>query len=249
MNYKYKNNTKSPVIYTACFALFAVVFTLCVALVSLFSFSLQSKNDSFLTLADNDEKFTIIIDAGHGGEDGGAVSESGICEKNINLDISKKLYGLLMFTDFDVVMTRDSDILLYKQGQEGRKKYYDITNRINIASSYDNALLISVHQNKFPIRKYYGFQVYYSKNNENSEIFANIIKNNVKTYLQPQNKREIKAADENIRLLDSVHIPAVLAECGFLSNETEAALLNTEDYRNKIAYLLYVSIIEYVSNI
>lgn len=247
MNNKVSRSNGSILAYCFFFAIFAIAFTLCAAFIAYFSFLLQGENQAIVgAFGQTEPRLTVIIDAGHGGEDGGAVSDSGICEKDLNLDIAKKLQDLLMLSDVNIVMTRQSDILLYSDGQQGRKKFYDITNRINIASSYDSAILISIHQNKFPIRKYSGFQVYYSKNNANSKKLATIVKDNVKNHLQPQNKREIKAADENIRLLDSIQVPAILAECGFLSNENEANLLNTAEYRNKIAYLIYISIMEYV---
>ena len=187
----------------------------------------------------------IVIDAGHGGEDGGAVSDTGICEKDINIDIAKKLNVFLMLSDHIPVLVRDSDRLMYEPGQENRKKYHDISNRIKIADSYENSLLVSIHQNKFPIKKYSGFQVYYSKNHPDSYKLAQMMQDNVKNYLQHKNNRAVKNADKTIRLLDSVEMPAVLAECGFLSNDSEAELLNNEEYRNKLSYLLSVSVIQF----
>lgn len=194
----------------------------------------------------NTKDFVIIIDAGHGGEDGGAVSDGGIVEKDINLDISLKLHKLIKLSDFKSVLIRDSDRLMYEEGQENHKKASDITNRINTAKSFENSIFISIHQNKFPIKKYSGLQVYYSKNNTNSEVLGKTIQSNVKNLLQSENNRQIKKADKNIRILDSINSPAVLVECGFLSNDREAELLNTEEYRSKIAYLIYCSIIQYL---
>ncbi len=191
------------------------------------------------------EPLYIVIDAGHGGEDGGAVSDSGIVEKDINLDIAFTLYELLKTSDYIPVMIRTEDRLMYEAGQENQKKQNDISNRITLAKEYNNSIFVSIHQNKFPIKKYKGFQVYYSKNNPQSEVLAKIAQNNIKSYLQEDNNREIKKADKNIRILDSLDMPAILAECGFLSNNEEAELLNTKEYRNKIAYLLYGSIIQY----
>ncbi len=194
------------------------------------------------------EQLYIIIDAGHGGEDGGASSSSGILEKDLNLDIAKKLYTLLKTSDYTPVLVRDTDRLMYRGGQENRKKFYDIQNRIEFTEDYRPAIFISVHQNKFPIEKYSGFQMYYSRNNLESKIIAEIIQNNVVANLQPENKRVSKEADNKIKLLDRLQIPAVLAECGFLSNAKEAELLNTVEYRNKISFLLYASILEYLDN-
>lgn len=190
----------------------------------------------------------ILIDAGHGGEDGGAVSDGGLVEKDVNLRIAKKLETMLFLSDYPVVMLRQDDRLLYEPGQEKRKKYYDITNRIAAAQAYENGVLVSIHQNKFPIKKYSGLQVYYSKHHPHSEQLAKRIQENVRQYLQPDNHRDVKSADHTIRLLDSLSIPAVLAECGFLSNDAEAALLADDAYQNKIAYLLYLSILQYAAS-
>lgn len=261
MNLNFKNaEYQKPFVYILKFLAFLCVFIVCAVI-----FMLLSSNTSYpcsvfgssflspfsdsatIAAAANQNPVYIIIDAGHGGEDGGAVSDNGVSEKNLNLDIADKLNKLLLTTDYIPVMIRTDDRLMYEAGQENRKKYHDITNRVQIAESYDNAIFVSIHQNKFPIKKYKGFQVYCSKNNPESSNFGQLLQSNVKALLQPENNRKIKVADEKIRILDSLHIPAVLAECGFLSNDEEVALLNTEEYRNKIAYLLYVSAVQYAS--
>ncbi len=248
MNNRASKKKRSLAIYTVVFIAFICIFVACAIALASLSMCLQGRGTPYsdvFGLADSG--FTILIDAGHGGEDGGAVSADGVREKDLNLDIAKKLETFLSMSDLNTVMIRQNDRLMYDAGQENRKKYYDITNRIKTASSYDNALFVSIHQNKFPIRKYSGFQVYFSKNNSESEKLAKITQTNIKIHLQPKNKREAKKADSNIRILDSLEMPAVLAECGFLSNENETALLNTEEYRRKIAYLLYISILQYVN--
>lgn len=188
----------------------------------------------------------IIIDAGHGGEDGGAVSDAGVPEKDINLDIAKRLSEFLSLSDYTPVLIRSDDRLMYEAGQESRKKYYDLTNRVEKAKQYSPAIFVSIHQNKFPIRKYKGFQVYCSKNNPQSALLGTVMQENAKRYLQPDNNRMIKTADKTIRVLDSLSMPAVLAECGFLSNEAEAKLLCTEEYRGKLSYVLFASILQYL---
>lgn len=190
----------------------------------------------------------IIIDAGHGGEDGGAVSADGISEKNLNLDIAQKVACFLQLSDYYPVMIRTEDRLMYEPGQENRKKYYDITNRIHLAEGYEPAIFVSVHQNKFPIRKYKGFQVYYSGNHPAGARLAETLQSNVKQYIQPDNHRLVKTADQSIRILDTLKMPAILAECGFLSNESEAALLNTEEYRSKLAYVIFASIMQFAKD-
>lgn len=249
MNKEKQNKLRKVSLFALSFFVFVCVFIICAIALTLFSSHLQNKHIGKDVFSKQENTITLIIDAGHGGEDGGAVSQSGICEKDVNLSIAQKLQTLLLMSDYNVVMVREDDRLMYNPGQENRKKYYDITNRIDIAESFDNALFISIHQNKFPIRKYSGFQVYYSKNNPESEKIAATIRKNIINHLQPENKREIKKADSNIRILDSLHMPAVLAECGFLSNENEAALLATDEYRSKIAFLIYISVMQYAKEI
>ncbi len=194
-----------------------------------------------------DRKTYIIIDAGHGGEDGGAVSFDGLLEKDLNLYIAKKLSAFFCLSDAVPVMTRVSDCLLYSSGQENRKKFHDINNRITFANSFENSIFVSIHQNKFPIRKYKGFQVYCSPNNAESSVLGTLMQSNIRELLQNDNNRQIKLSDGKIRVLDSLNMPAVLAECGFLSNGEEARLLGTDEYKNKISYILYASILQYIS--
>lgn len=187
----------------------------------------------------------LIIDPGHGGEDGGAIA-NGVVEKDLNLEISKKLRDFFFLTGINTHMTRTEDVLLYKAGEENRKKYHDISNRIQFVNLLDNPVLISIHQNKFEIPKYKGLQVYYSKNHPFGENLAEIIQNNARNHLAPENKREIKAADSKIRLLNSLDVPAVLVECGFISNEQEAHILSDSSYQNKLAFVLFISSLSFL---
>lgn len=193
----------------------------------------------------------IVIDAGHGGEDGGAIGTNGVYEKNINFEISLNLYKLLKCSNFSVVLTRDKDILLYDTNTNyvGRKKALDLAKRLEIAQSYENCIFISIHQNSFSDSKYSGLQVYYSKNNGDSLLLAETIQKTTKEYLQSQNTRKVKSADKNIFLLHQLTSPAVLIECGFLSNPEECDLLSTEEYQLKMATVIYLSIMEYFENL
>ena len=189
----------------------------------------------------------MIPDAGHGGEDGGATA-NGVCEKDVNLALTKDLASFLSLTPYTVNPTRTDDRLLYGAGEENRKKYYDLTRRVRFASQLDNAVFISIHQNKFEIPKYKGLQVYYSKNHPLSKNLAETVQKNAKAYLDPTNNREIKKADHRIRVLNSLQIPAVLIECGFLSNPEEAKLLASREYQKKIAFTVFISTITFVEN-
>lgn len=187
----------------------------------------------------------LILDPGHGGEDGGATA-NGILEKDINLSVSEKAAAFFALTPYSVHMTRTDDRLLYEAGEENRKKYHDLVHRAEFASSFERAVFISIHQNKFEIPKYKGLQVYYSPNNTLSCTLADCIQTNMRVSLDPANKREVKKADHRIRVLSSLYMPAVLVECGFLSNPEEAQLLNTEAYQKKLAFVLFLSTIQFV---
>lgn len=189
----------------------------------------------------------VIIDAGHGGEDGGCVAEDGTLEKDINLSISKKLSEILLQNGFNVREIRTEDISIYGDNANtlSEKKTSDLHNRLDIFNSNENNVVISIHQNHFSDSSYFGTQVFYSKNNDNSKILAESIQKSVKELLQNDNERETKQADKSIFLLDNATVPAVIVECGFLSNENEREKLKTEEYQNKIAYAIYQGFLEY----
>lgn len=178
---------------------------------------------------------TVIIDAGHGGEDGGAIGKNGAYEKDINLAIAKKLKERLDNRGIPCVLTRETDILLYDKNvdYEGKKKKLDLLARKEFAEKYDNAIFISIHQNSFSKSQYSGFQVYYSPNNPSSKILAQNLQSIVRNQLQPNNDRTIKSSS-SIYLLDELFCPAVLIECGFISNESECEKLCDEEYQNKL---------------
>ena len=196
----------------------------------------------------------VILDAGHGGEDGGASSKSGIQEKELNLSVALLLADHLRLNGIKVILTRDSDRLLYdpNTNYEGRKKMLDLKTRVEIAervaSDHPNSeiLFISIHMNAYPSENVKGLQVWYSKNSESkSKHLAESIQDTAKALLQPENNRKIKVAGSNIYLLDRIEIPAVLVECGFLSNVSEAKLLSDKTYQKKLAFSLFSAVTDY----
>lgn len=178
---------------------------------------------------------TVIIDPGHGGEDGGAVSATGEKESVINLSISHKLDDLLHFYGVNSIMTREEDISLHDSGARSirEKKNSDIHNRVAMVNAMDRALLISIHQNSFPEGKYHGMQLFFA--NESSKELAKRIQENVRVFLDASNKRQALKIQPSVYLLNHVTCPAVLAECGFMSNPEEALLLQEDSYQKKIA--------------
>ena len=189
-------------------------------------------------------KATVIIDPGHGGEDPGASANS-LIEKELNLEISLMLSEFLSANGYESVLTRNDDVLLYNSGEENRKKYHDLKNRKAFADNYENAIFISVHMNKFPAEYCKGMQTFYSENNNGSVLLAELLQNNAKI-LQIDNTRNIKNGTETIYLLKNLNIPAVLVECGFLSNIEEAGLLSDDNYKKALSLTLYCGIVEYL---
>ena len=226
------------------FILFILIFTAIIAVFYTFGRKLIEKG---LSASLNADEITVIIDAGHGGRDGGTVGIDGVSiEKDLNLDISLMICDMLKNSGINVIMTRTEDISLTDDEVGGSRKSQDLSARLKIAESAANTMFVSVHMNAFPIEKYSGTQVYYSTNNEGGKSLANLLQNNVKTFLQNDNNRKIKPAGSNIYILDKITCPAVLIECGFLSNNEECAKLADRDYRQKMAFVISSTIIEYI---
>lgn len=193
------------------------------------------------------KKGTIVIDAGHGGEDSGTVGVNGILEKDVNLDIARLVGAYLEEGGYSVVYTRTDDRLLYKPEEniKGIRKISDLKNRVEIAEKYPDAVFISLHVNSYGDRKYSGLQVYYSANAEDSRILADNIQSEVKNTLQQENNRKIKPGDK-IYVLKNLSTPAVLIECGFLSNPEECEKLSEKEYQKRLSFSIVCGIIKYM---
>ncbi len=190
----------------------------------------------------------VVIDAGHGGEDGGASSAAGLVEKDVNLAVAEALREILEAAGVPTVMTRTEDKLLYDRGVDyhGRKKVLDLAARRTIAEATPGCLLVSIHMNAFPQTQYAGMQVWYGPADGRSQAIASAIQAG-SAVLMPDNHRKIKEAGSNIYLLDRLDSPAVLVECGFLSNPAEAARLEDEAYRCALAAVIAGGILPYVT--
>ena len=177
----------------------------------------------------------VIIDAGHGGEDGGAISVTGVRESTLNLEISQRLNDLLHFLGIQTKMIRTEDVSVYTEGETiAQKKVSDIHNRVAMVAQTPNALLVSIHQNKFSESRYRGAQVFYA---EGSQALAELLQSELAEQVDPKNHRECKQA-KGIYLLEHIPCPAVLIECGFLSNPAEEALLRDAAYQKKLASVI-----------
>lgn len=188
-------------------------------------------------------KKTVILDAGHGGFDGGA-SAGDVLEKDINLKIALFLADHLRLLGYDVILTREDDSATNDEGDRIRsKKISDMKNRLALMKSYPDAFFVSIHLNKYSDSRPKGTQVFYSQKTTESKLLAQSIQQTVKELLQSDNHREIKPATRDTYLLYNAPIPAVIVECGFLSNPAELALLKTEEYQKKMAFAVYCGII------
>lgn len=191
----------------------------------------------------------IVVDAGHGEPDGGAVGPAGIAEQAINLTIARFLQEQLEKAGIEVVMTRTEAEGIYDAGLSTvrEKKRSDLFNREKVMNDSGADLFVSVHLNKFSQSKYSGPQVFYSPNKAESEQAAKCIQKSLISTLAPPSEREIKKSTDDIYLLKQAKIPAVLVECGFLSNPQEEALLLQEEYQKKVALAMYQGIISYLT--
>lgn len=226
-----------------------MAIVLCVAMAV--SFKHIIVNNYILVSATPTESKLIIIDAGHGGIDGGAVGKNNVIEKNINLSIAKKLETMLTSCGFEVIMTRNTDDMIGEPLAENatihQKKVNDTKARVSIINSHPNAIVLSIHQNLFSDSKYYGAQMFYSTKNTDSKVLGTFLQNRFSTMLQKDNQRKAKPVDNNIYIMNHISVPAVLVECGFISNAVEAANLTSDEYQNKIAFVIYAAVCDYFS--
>lgn len=215
------------------------------------SFSIVAFQQIRLVSADNyrvENVPVIIIDAGHGGEDGGAVGIDGTAEKDLNLSISLKLNEILSAMGYQTRMVRTTDTSIHNADADTvrERKVSDIHNRAAIMNEYENCIYVSIHQNKYSGSNIWGAQTFYSPNNEESKELAQLIQASIANNVQPDNKRVIKQSGTNIYVLYNANKPAVMVECGFVSNANELEQLKDEEYQNKMAFAISNGIINYL---
>lgn len=191
---------------------------------------------------------TVIVDAGHGGEDPGKVSSfSGVNEKDLNLAISKLLAEQLRTAGYQVIMTREEDKLVYTEGTTDitDKRRQDLTRRKNMMDNNGADIVVSIHMNDFSQSKYYGAQVFYPPNSEKSQNLAALVQKSLRENVDPSNKREALVKNTPIIILRNIKTPTIVVECGFLSNQQEEQNLRTDEYQLKIAKAIKTGIDEY----
>lgn len=222
----------------------AFVLALAVLLVLIFT----QGGEAQTTSAGPVDDFVIIIDPGHGGVDGGAVGVSGTVEKRINLEIALRLRDVFSRAGYTVIMTRDTDISIHDSTAHTIRemKVSDLRNRLRLTEMYPNSLLISIHQNTLGDSSVTGAQVFYSPNDPDSAVLAQSIQDQFNGGIQLARDREIKAAGDNLYLFYNAKNVAVLAECGFLSNSQEEAMLCDPAHQDEIVYCIFKGTLEYL---
>ncbi len=188
----------------------------------------------------------VVLDSGHGGFDPGKIGINGSLEKDINLEIARKLKSYLEASGITVVMTRDEDTGLYNQ-RDSNKKAADMKNRCNLINEANPALTVSIHQNSYHEEAIKGGQVFYYKNSAEGKKLAEILQKRFDYVLGENNTRSAKA-NTNYYLLLHVRSPIVIVECGFLSNFAEADNLTSEDYQDRLAWTIHMGIMEYLNS-
>lgn len=206
-------------------------------------------NQAISTFSENmvlPARHTIVIDAGHGGEDGGATSCSGVLESNLNLDIALRLNDLLRFMGYQTYMVRTTNTALHTQGDTiAARKASDLKARVSIAEKTENCIWISIHQNYFSDEQYSGAQVFYA-GTDGSDVLGKQLQNNIIKYLNPFSHRQAKQIT-GIYLFDHLPCTGILVECGFLSNREEEMLLRSDAYQKKIISIIAVSVGSFLS--
>ena len=199
------------------------------------------------TSAEASERPVIVLDAGHGGLDSGAVGKSGVLEKDVNLSVVKHLQQLLELSGFRTVLTRDEDISIYDPGVEGirNQKLSDMDNRLEIVQKYPDSIFLCIHQNNYTDPQYFGAQMFYNDNNPDNRTLAQIMQNRFAA-LQTGNDREIKLSGNELFLLKSNPNPSLMIECGFLSNPDEEQKLATDEYRQQVAFTIWGGVLEFI---
>lgn len=211
-----------------------IVFSIC-AIFALSAAQLQYFTDEYVS----GKTISYIIDAGHGIPDGGAVGADGTTEQELNLSIALKLSKQLEKSGLSSVLTRSDENSIFEEGETiHEKKVSDIKHRIKIAENYKNTPLISIHMNTFPNSSVKGIQVFYSAKNDQSTELAQKVQNALNEQFQKENPRVIKEIPSNIYLFSHIENPAIIIECGFISNKTELKLLKEEDYQEKLAEVI-----------
>ena len=218
------------------------IFYVCVfAVLIVASFATNHVTDVLSKSRLSDYRQCIVLDAGHGGVDGGAISCTGARESVINLEICIRLQDLFHLLGYDTKMIRTDDVSIHTQGDTiASKKVSDLKERVRIINETENALLISIHQNHFQESRYHGAQIFYNSNKHSEELAGQIQAAFVRTVNAGSNRKAKKSS--GVYLMEHVSCCAVLVECGFLSNPAEEAMLRDANYQKSICCVIASSV-------
>lgn len=192
------------------------------------------------------ESRVFVIDAGHGGEDGGAVAADGTVESGVNLAVALRLNALLRFFGEDTLLTRTDERAIYSDDAQTlrQKKVSDLQNRVALVNAQENALLVSIHQNSLPANtRVHGAQAFYGRQ-QGSDVLARSVQAQLNTAVNSENAKTEKAMDDTIYLIKNVTCPSILIECGFLSNPAETALLQTPAHQLMLAAAIAAGLLQ-----
>lgn len=223
--------------------LWPIVICFCLLLLLLLANEITQTVDAF---SRQKSLRTVVIDAGHGGEDGGAAADDGVTESELNLAVSLRLRDLLRLCGAEVRMIRETDTAVYTEGDSiQEKKRSDLKNRVRMVNETSHAILVSIHQNHFGQSKYHGAQVFYA-GTEKSEELALSTQQALRQTLDPQNRRMCKRSD-SVYLMEQIRCPGILVECGFLSNPEESRMLRQSGYQQRLAAAICSAVCGFMS--
>lgn len=218
---------------------YALAFVLIVSAALILVFGMNDETSAENAL---DSK-TVVIDVGHGGPDGGA-SAGDVLEKDLNLAVALKLRDVINSNGGTAVMTRESDEVA--MGENGKySKKADLSHRMDVLNSSNGDIFISIHMNKFTDAKYSGAQVFSSDNSNDSKRLGEAVQASLKNNLDNSNNRAAKGNERNVYILRNAKVPAILVECGFISNADELKKLTEDEYQQKLVEAIYKGIEDY----
>ena len=194
-----------------------------------------------------DREHRIVIDAGHGGIDGGATSCTGVLESHLNLEIALRLEDMFHLLGYDTVMIRRTDESIYTQGNTiAAQKVSDLKERVRIANETAGAILISLHQNTYSDSRYRGAQVFYADGDDSKKL-AQVLQQNLVSILNPGSQRKSKPA-KGVYLMEHISCPGILIECGFLTNPEEEAQLKSSEYQTNLCAVITATLSSCLDN-
>ena len=210
-------------------------------------FSRESFWEDAWTGAKRADTRLIMIDAGHGGNDPGKVGVDGVLEKDLNLQLAKKLKTLLEQQDMEVMLVREEDRGLYDENASN-KKVQDMKRRCELINEEQPVCVVSIHQNSYHEESIHGAQVFYYSTSRESEKLAKVLQSELVRVAEPENTRQAKAND-TYYLLKKTEAPVVIVECGFLSNWADCAKLQDENYQDKLVWAIHMGILKYMNSV